>query len=177
MINDIIDRPGCIGVGVQRFGTRAAMQMDFVIIVQYNLSENIHHSWPYWPSRLYWFKIFISIGAWNHDKWHYWSSRLYWGRHQRPTFWNFIPSSNADGVIIVQFGWYIPFMTFLTVQAVLGYDSHQRLTFGTMINDIIDRPGCIGVGIGVQRFGTIFILRARMPMDCVIIVQYNLNSW
>ena len=66
------------------------------------------------------------------------------------------------------------FMTLLTVQAVLGEDLHQHLTFGTMINDIIDRPGCIGIGI--QHLGTIFVLRARMPMDCVIIVQYNLNS-
>ena len=51
-------------------------------------------------------------------------------------------------------------MTLLTIQAVLGYDLHwhQRPTLGTMINDnnVIDCPGCIGVGIGVQRFGTIF---------------------
>ena len=58
----------------------------------------------------------------------------------------------------------------------IGLRSSSVSTHGTMINDIIDRPGCIGVGIGVQHFGAIFILRAGMPMDCVIIVQYNLNS-
>ena len=58
----------------------------------------------------------------------------------------------------------------------IGLRSSSVSAHGTMINDIIDRLGCIRVGIGVQRFGTIFILRARMPMDCVIIVQYNLNS-
>ena len=56
------------------------------------------------------------------------------------------------------------FMTLLTVQAVLGEDLHQNLTFRTMINDIIDRPGCIGVGIGIQRFGTIFNSELECPL-------------